>query len=79
MTGDDEALSMRAIEIGRTLGRSLAEKLQNEGVSREDATIASIYSAFDLATVFTGSQIAGIEWLRTAIDAVERQVLDEVK
>lgn len=77
MTGDDENLSMYAIEISRKLGRSLADKIQNEGVSKEDATIGAIYSAFDLACEFTGSRIGGIEWLRSAIDVVERQIIAE--
>ena len=75
MTGADEELSMKAIEIGRDLGRSLTQKLREEGISQEDATIAAIYSAFDAATDFTGSRINGVEWLRTATDAIERQLL----
>jgi hypothetical protein len=75
MTGDNEDVSIHAIEIGRRLGRSLAAKLQEQGVTQEDATIAAIYSAVDLASDFTGSQISGIEWLRSALDVMERQIM----
>lgn len=75
MTGNDEDVSIHAIEIGRRLGRALASKLMERGVSAEDASIAAAYSAVDLAAAVQGSVIGGVEWLRTAIDVIERQVL----
>ena len=77
MTANDEDISVAAIETGRKLGRSLAAKLQEVGVSREDATIAAAYASFDLASDFTGSRIAGIEWMRSALDLMERQIMAE--
>lgn len=79
MTANDENISVHAIEIGRRLGCSLAAKLHAVGVSPEDATIASAYAAFDLASGFTGSRISGIEWMRSALDAIERQIIAETR
>lgn len=78
MTGNDEDISLHAIEKARTLNRSLASKVEEQGVSREDVTIAGLYSAFDLATGFTGSRTSAIEWLRTGVEAIERQVMSEM-
>lgn len=79
MTGNDEDISEAAIEIGRKLGCSLAAKLYEVGVSPEDATIASAYAAFDLASGITGSRIGGIEWMRSALDVMERQIMAEAR
>jgi len=75
MTGDDEDLSIHAIEKVRELGRSLAEKAQGFGVSAEDVTIGLGYATFDLATDLTGSRILAVEWLRNVADQVEKQLL----
>ena len=77
MTVDDEDLSMAAIETARTLNRSLAAKVREHGVSVEDVTIAGLYSAFDLASEFTGSRPDGLAWLRRALDVVEQQITAE--
>ena len=77
MTGDDEDISIEAIEKVRILGRSLAAKAHACGLSHEDITIGLGYAAFDLASDLTGSRIAGIEWMRNALDLIERQIMDE--
>lgn len=77
MTADDEDISMQAIEKVRVLGRSLAAKAQELGVSPEDAMIGVGYAAFDLASDLTGSRILGVEWLRNLADQAERQILTE--
>jgi hypothetical protein len=77
MTGNDESVSTHAIEMCRKLNRSAATKYGEHGVSAEDVAIAAAYSAFDLAADLTGSRIAAIEWLRNAVDLVERQVMAE--
>ncbi|HYD14662.1 MAG TPA: hypothetical protein VEC11_17575 [Allosphingosinicella sp.] len=74
MTGNDEDLSMEAIEKVRTLGRSLAAKAQSYGVSYEDITIGLGYAAFDLASDLAGSRRGGVEWLRGVLDVIEQQV-----
>lgn len=74
MTGNDEDVSVAAIEKVRTLGRSLAAKAAGFGVTTEDATIGLGYAAFDLASDLTGSRIQAVEWLRTSADQVEKQL-----
>lgn len=75
MTGNDEDLSMAAIEKVRTLGRTLAAKAAEYGVTTEDAVIGLGYSTFDLATDLTGSRIGAVEWLRNLADQIERQLM----
>lgn len=77
MTGNDEGLSVEAIEKVRTLGRSLAAKAASYGVTTEDATIGLGYAAFDLASDLTGSRIGAVEWLRNLADQIELQLMNE--
>ena len=77
MTGENERTSERAIELCRRVNRDAATRAMSVGITREDATIASIYSAFDLAAEFVGGRIAGLEWLRTALDVIEQQLMAE--
>ena len=44
-------------------------------VEGEDAAIAAIYSAHDLAIAVGKSPIEAIEWLRTGIDVIERGLM----
>ncbi len=76
MTGNDEALSMKAIEIVRSLQRKAASQCEQRGITLEDAALGSVYAAFDIAQRFKGDPYAGIEWLRTGIDVIERQLLN---
>jgi len=74
----DEQRSLSNIETARRINRSAAEKYMTHGVTAIEAAIAAIYSAHDLAVVGTGEGSMGaIEWLRTAIDTMERQLLDQ--
>jgi hypothetical protein len=77
MTGNDEDVSNHAVEMCRKLNRSAAFKYGEHGISTEDVTIAALYSAFDLAAGFTGSWIGGVEWLRSGLDVIERQLMQE--
>lgn len=79
MTANDEDASMDAIERCREGNRLAAVDYARSGVSREDITIGGIYSAFDLAAAFTGSRIGGIEWMRNALDVMERQIMAEAR
>jgi hypothetical protein len=76
MTGNDEALSMRAIEVVRGLQRKAATACEAKGITLEDAALGSVYAAFDIAQRFKGDPYAGIEWLRTGMDVIERQLLN---
>lgn len=75
MTGDDEATSLKAIGIVRGLHRNLASQCFEMGISPEDIALGSLYAAFDIAEGAKGPGIAALEWLRTGMDLMERQVM----
>lgn len=75
MTHNDEEVSMSAIDLCRNINRKAANEYATRGVSPEDIALASIYSAFDIAEVAKGPGVVAIEWLRTALDVIERQVV----
>jgi hypothetical protein len=76
MTGNDEDISVRAIEICRDLNRKAAAECEWRGISLEDVTLAALYSTFDIAQRFKGGDpLAAIEWLRTGTDLMERQLM----
>lgn len=76
MTGNDEALSMKAVEICRRLQRSAAGQCEARGISTEDVALATLYASFDVALCFKRDPYAAVEWLRTGIDVIERQLLN---
>lgn len=75
MTGDDENLSMSAIDLCRNINRKAANEYAAKGVSPEDIALAAFYSAFDIAEAAKGPGMAAVEWLRTGLDQIERQLL----
>lgn len=75
MTGNDEELSVRAIEICRNLNRRAASECAKHGISPEDVGIAALYSAFDIAAEVHGDPALALEWLRTGLDLMERQIM----
>jgi hypothetical protein len=75
MTGDDEDISINAIELTRDLCRRMAIECQARGISLEDVSVASLYAAHDVAQNFKGDPFAAIEWMRTGLDLMERQLL----
>lgn len=75
MTAED--LSLSAIASSRKLHRSLNAKLIDKGVIPVDCAVGAAYALHDLATrMFDGDSVAAIEWMRTAVDVQERQLLD---
>ena len=79
MTGDDEQISMKAIELTRDLCRRAAIECQARGISLEDVAVASLYAAHDIAQNFKGDPFAAIEWMRTGLDLMERQIMEGAK
>lgn len=75
MTGDDEATSLKAIDVVRGLHRSLANQCYDRGITPGDIALGSLYAAFDIAEGAKGPGIAALEWLRTGLDLMERQVM----
>lgn len=78
MDVDDQAI--RNIETCRRINRSASAKYVEHGVPPIDAAIGAIYSAHDLAMAATAEGPAGaIEWMRTALDTMERQLLKDTQ
>jgi hypothetical protein len=76
MTRDEEECSLAVIEFCRTHFRKLGVvEFAKIGARPEDISIGAIYAAFDLAEGFAGDGVAALEWLRTGLDLMERQVL----
>jgi hypothetical protein len=75
MTRDDEEISMKAIELTRDLCRRAALECHARGISLEDASVAILYAAHDIAQNFQGDAFAGVEWMRTGLDLMESQLL----
>ena len=77
MTGNDEAVSLHAIEMVRGLHRGLAQQCFERGITPEDIALASIYSAYDIAAGAMGDGVVAVEWLRPGLDLIERQIMAE--
>lgn len=75
MTNDDEPLSMSAIDLCRNINRKAANQYAERGVSPEDIALASLFSTFDIAEAAKGRGMVAVEWLRTGLDLIERQVM----
>lgn len=76
MTHDEEACSVLVIDFCRRHLRNLAlTEFAKLGARPEDLAIAASYAAFDLAAAHKGDPIAGVEFARTALDVIERQLL----
>lgn len=77
MNIDSAAEGSEAIEMCRRVNRSAAQRYVAKGIEPVDAVIAAIYSAHDLATdLHNGDGHAAVEYLRTALDLMERQLLE---
>lgn len=67
------------IEGARRLYRKIGTELAARGVTPADNAIGAVYAAHDLAMNLTGSVSAGIDWMRDALDLMERQALEGVR
>lgn len=52
-------------------------RLTECGVEPKDALVACTYATHRLATSIEGNTIAGIEWMRDALDLIEREAMDK--
>lgn len=75
MTDEDFARIRPVVEMSERLHTSLHRKLIERGVAPVDALLASASATHALATVLHGNPVAAIEWMRDALDLIERQVL----
>lgn len=65
------------IERCRSFLRKASTEISSRGVENVDVAIGAVYAAHDAAVVLhSGDQQAAIEWQRTALDLMERQLLD---
>ena len=79
MTEQEEECSVRVIEFCRTHLRKLGleEFTGKMSLRPEDVAIAACFAAHDLATAHKANDpVAGVEFLRTAADVIERQLLN---
>ena len=63
------------IEMAQRLHGSLNRKLRERGVLPIDALIAATYAAHHSASELHGNPVAAVEWMRDALDTIERQAL----
>lgn len=69
-----------AIELCRKLNRKAAGQYVARGIEPADAVIGAIYSTHDLATdLHNGDAHGAIEYMRTALDMMERQLLERAR
>lgn len=76
MTANDEDISMKAIEVVRGFMRKAADQCERQGITLEDVSVGVLYSTFDIAQRFKGDPFGAVEWLRTGIDLMERQLME---
>jgi hypothetical protein len=76
MTDGDSAQVQSVIAKAQRLHNSLHDKLAEAGVQPIDALIASLYATHNLGSRVHGNPVAAIEWMRDAVDTIERQVLE---
>ena len=75
MTNDEEGISISAIDLCRNINRKAANEYASKGISPEDIALAALYSAFDIAEAAKGPGTVAVEWLRTGLDLIERQIM----
>jgi hypothetical protein len=73
---EEEYQSVRpVVEMAMRLESRLHAQLVSKGVAPIDALIAATYSGHALAAQLHACPIAAIEWMRDALDTIERQLL----
>jgi hypothetical protein len=77
MTEQHEIAAERVVDLCRRTHRYATSSLTAKGVEIEDAAIGALYAAHDVATAYKGGPHDAIEWLRTGLDLMERQLLEQ--
>ncbi len=75
MTGNDEIISLRAIDLVRDLHRKLANECHAKGISPEDLALGSLMAAFDITEGAKGEGMVALEHCRSGLDLIERGLL----
>lgn len=73
MSGD---LAHAHVNATRAVLRKAADMCVKRGAAIEDAAIGAAYAAFDIAERHAGEGLGAIEWLRDALDLMERGIMD---
>lgn len=60
----------------RAVYRKAAFKCAEHGATVEEAAIAAILAAFDVAEAHAGPGQSAVEWLRTGCDLIERTLVE---
>lgn len=76
MTEEEFQRVQPVIESAQRHHGKLHQKLIETGVAPIDALIGSVYASHQLASQLHGNPIAAIEWMRDALDTIERQALE---
>ena len=73
---ETEAQSLDRIDRIRRIYRSAAAKCAEHGATVEEAAIAAVFAAFDIAEAHAGHGASAIEWLRTGCDVLEGAIME---
>lgn len=79
MTNEELEAVQRVTSMVQRLQLALFKRLESKGVLCVDGLIGAIFASYHYATELHGDPFAAIEWMRTTIDTIERQMLDQVK
>lgn len=76
MTEEEFQRVQPVISAAQRIHTSAHHKLCAKGVLPIDSIIASMYAAHFMAWVQHSDPYAAIKWMRTALDTIERQMLE---
>lgn len=77
MMDQSESAFEAGVELARRINRSAADQFAQKGLDPVQIGMAAIYSAFDIAErLHDGNGVAAIEWMRTALDTFERNIME---
>ncbi len=77
MTDEEYQRARPVINMAHRLHASLHDKLAERGVESIDILISSVEATVNLArNIHGGSAQGAIEWMRTALDLIERQMIE---
>lgn len=75
MSGEIPPELAQAHQVRRIL-RTGSMKFIEAGVLPVDVGIGAVNAAFDIAELFAGEGLAAVEWLRNAVDMIERAAME---
>lgn len=77
MSEQDDDGFYAGVALARKINRSAADKYAEKGLTPDQIAIGAMWSAYDIAeALHEGKGIAAIEWMRSAIDIMERSIFN---